>query len=72
VQAPPSDNGSVSAQGSETTSVDSPAPADADSSAQSAPVVTPAEAAPVLEASPRGRKRRVATKPAGDPSIPVT
>jgi ribonuclease E len=71
-QAPASDNGSVSAQGSESTSVDSPAPADADSSAQSAPVVTPAEAAPVLEASPRGRKRRVATKPAGDPSIPVT
>ena len=71
-EAPASDSSSVSAQGSETTSVDSPAPAEVDSSAQSAPAATPVEAAPVLEASPRGRKRRVATKPAGDPSIPVT
>ena len=71
-EAPASDSGSVSAQGSESTAVDSPAPAEADSSAQSAPAATPVEAAPVLEASPRGRKRRVATKPAGDPSIPVT
>ena len=71
-EAPTSDSGSVPAQVRETTSVDSPAPAEADSSAQSAPAATPVEAAPVLEASPRGRKRRVATKPAGDPSIPVT
>ena len=71
-EAPTSDSGSVPAPVSETTSVDSPAPAEGDSSAQSAPAVTPVEAAPVLEASPRGRKRRVATKPAGDPSIPVT
>ena len=71
-EAPTSDSGSVPAPVSETTSVDSPAPAEADSSAQSAPAATPVEAAPVLEASPRGRKRRVATKPAGDPSIPVT
>ena len=71
-EAPASDSSSVSAQGSETTSVDSPAPAEVDSSAQSAPAATPVEAAPVLEASPRARKRRVATKPAGDPSIPVT
>ena len=71
-EAPASDSGSVSAQGSESTAVDSPASAEADSSAQSAPAATPVEAAPVLEASPRGRKRRVATKPAGDPSIPVT
>ena len=71
-EAPASDSSSVSAQGSDTTSVDSPAPAEADSSAESAPAATPVEAAPVLEASPRARKRRVATKPAGDPSIPVT
>ena len=71
-EAPALDSGSVPAQGSESTAVDSPAPAEADSSAQSAPAATPVEAVPVLEASPRGRKRRVATKPAGDPSIPVT
>ena len=71
-EASASDSDSVSVQGSESTAVDSPAAAEVDSSAQSAPVATPVEAAPVLEASPRGRKRRVATKPAGDPSIPVT
>lgn len=71
-EAPASDSGSVSAQGSDTTSVDSPSTAQADSAAESAPAATPVETAPVLEASPRGRKRRVATKPAGDPSIPVT
>ena len=71
-EASASDSDSVSVQGSESTAVDSPAAAEVDSSAQSAPAATPVEAAPVLEASPRGRKRRVATKPAGDPSIPVT
>ena len=71
-EASASDSDSVSVQGSESTAVDSPAAAEVDSSAQSAPVATPVEAEPVLEASPRGRKRRVATKPAGDPSIPVT